>query len=296
MPDPTLALCTFSTGKAQVREVLGDWLGFLPRRPERVIVSTLLDDGEPRPVYRELADEGVIDELVTLEAPGLDGRTAETLGTLSALKAAADHGVDYALQVKLDTLPYRDGHDGWLDEALTVLREGGFAAFTGSMSDERGETLSDVPQGVPRDRYFRTRRFSVNFALLKPGPFVARVVESLGGDWCLDPAAFVGRGGDEGSRFAVEEAMTDALKTEGRHCVARHETPDWTVFHVNVWGERLAAVRERYRRRDGIKPFLNRGDITPGSRPDLWHWQYGTPVPTLTQRLRVKVGRWRRGL
>ena len=300
MPDPTLALCTFSTGAAMVREVLTDWLDFLPRRPDRVIVSTLKHDGDVHPVYRELVSEGLIDELIELDAPGFDGRTAETLGTMSALDAARQGGFTHALQVKLDTLPWRDHgtNEDWLDEALAILQEGNYFAFTGSMSAYDTEPVPTIEGGTdfPPGRYYETQRFSVNFSIFDPDDFVRRVVEALGGDWCLDPVRFVERKGDEQSRFAVESVITQMIEAEGRWCFSRNETPDWSVLHVNVWGERLQAVRDRYRRREGVEKFLNRGDWPRRQHRELWDWQYGTPVPSAMKRLRVKVGRWRRGL
>ncbi len=268
---PTLALCTFSTGDTLVREVLQDWLDFLPSRPDRVIVSTLLRDRhdasrDVHPVYRELVDEGLIDQLIELDAPGLDGRTAETLGTLSALHAA---DTDLALQIKLDTLPFRAGHADWLDEARAILHDGEFFAFTGSMSDYDATPLPRVAdRELPPGRYYQTQRFSVNFALVQPRAFVQRAVDTLG-QWCLDPPQFVARGGDETSRFAVETVVNDAIARDGLACFSRNETPDWTIFHVNVWGKTLAGVHRPLppSRQDHPLPQPRRHPPGQASRP-----------------------------
>ena len=76
----------------------------------------------------------------------------------------------------------------------------------------------------------------------------------------------------------------------------RIESLDWSVFHVNVWGETLRTVRGSYIKRKGVKRFLNTGKPPRRVARHPWQKYYGFPSPPLWKRLRIVLGRWRRNL
>ena len=78
--------------------------------------------------------------------------------------------------------------------------------------------------------------------------------------------------------------------------LVKHDAQDWSVFHVNVWGDALRKVRASYSGRRGVRRFFNTGK--PLRRPLRYPWQkyYGFPRPPFLRLMRIVLGRWRRTL
>jgi len=254
-----------------VREVLDDWMRFLSPRPQAVVfaVSAEID---PPPVYNELRDEGRIDRLLFNPSRGRSLSVLDLEGVRAAIEAAA---TDWVLLFKLDTLPYRVGSEGWLGEAIQVAEQHGYFGLTGSF---RSHDLVPGPEG-----FSKTRRFSQNFSLFRREAWMDLVNKGF-------------RSG-ETSRYAYEVLVETHLKVTGNYNLFRPETPDWTVFHVNQWGEDLRQIREQYRARRNIAAFMNVAvPLDPTEPLQQWQKYYGYPRPTLLRRARTRVGAWRRKL
>jgi hypothetical protein len=278
-----ITLCTYNTGADMVREVLGDWLSFVGGRPRRVIVAVSPRDNVP-PIYLQLQREGLIDQLLPVEARGRSVLEIDAEAVRLVIEAAP---TEWALLVKLDTLPYRRGHDTWLADAFEILHRHGLFGLTGSIP------LEDVQPLVKG--YSVTRQYSNNFSLFHRADWINAVRSFLGADpdgrIASDPR-FQG----DGLRLTNEAAIESYLQRNRQRMLVRHESVDWSVFHVNVWGEALRRVRLSYLSRKGIRRFLKIGKPTcwPPYHPwDLW---YGYPPPPILKRLRIHLGQWRRQL
>ena len=68
------------------------------------------------------------------------------------------------------------------------------------------------------------------------------------------------------------------------------EDPTWTIYHTNLHGERLQAVRADYLKRKNIAPFMNLALCTDPRRM-LETRYYGQRPPDLVKRLRIRFGR-----
>ena len=150
-----MSMCTFSTAQTIVREVLDDWLHFLGGRPNQVIfaVSPRI---EPPPVYEELCREWVIDRILPLDAKGRSVLEIEPEAIRLVVNAAP---TEWVLLIKLNTLPYRSGHETWLDDALERVVKNRLFGMTG------GSPIADL---VPlEDGYSTTQKFSNNFSLFR---------------------------------------------------------------------------------------------------------------------------------
>ena len=276
-----VSLCTYSTGHSMVREVLDDWVQFLGGRPNQVIFA-VSSSAETPPIYKELWRAGLIDQILQIEANGRSVMKVEPEATRLAIETAL---TEWILLVKLDTLPYRLGHDNWLAQAMERIQRYGLLGMTGS---SHMMSLAPLEEG-----YSVTQKFSNNFAIFRRS------------DWLNTISACVGRGYDQGIacspqfegdnlRYLNEYAIESHLERAGRYMLVRHESNEWSVFHVNVWGESLQKVRTSYRNRRRIKRFLTTGNPPKGPFRYPWQKYYGYPKPPILTLIRIVLGRWRR--
>lgn len=278
-----VSLCTYSTGPSMVREVLDDWLQFLGGRPRRVIFAVSSFTGTPL-IYEELRREGLIDQILDIKANSRSVMEVEPEATRSVVEAA---DTEWILLIKLDTLPFRSGHDDWLAHAMERIQRHGLFGMTGS---SHMMTLTTLEEG-----YSLTQKFSNNFSIFRRS------------DWLNAVGTCVGRGYDQGIacspqfqgnnlRYINEYAIESYLEQAGRHMLVKHESGEWSVFHVNIWGESLRKVRKSYRNRQRIKRFLTTGNPPRGPFRYPWQKYYGYPKPPIITLMRIVLGRWRRHL
>lgn len=280
-----LALCTFSTGPTMVREVLGDWIEFVGGRPREVIFAVAERDGVVPPIYEELQAEGKIDRLVRLEA---GGRAPEAMNAEAMGAAVAAATAEWLLVVKLDTLPYRAGHENWLAETMEAIVRGGFAGLTSCFF------YNEAEPSVPG--YKALQKLSENFTIIRRADWVEALDETLaGGGYHGEAARRDPRFAGDDHRIINEYALGDWLIRRGKRMLMKLESRDWSVFHVNVWGERLRQVRDSYRKRVGVDKYLNI-EIRRHRPPYAWYYTYGCEPPPLIKRIRIALGRWRRQL
>ncbi|MEG4856327.1 hypothetical protein QUB75_02980 [Microcoleus sp. K1-B6] len=275
-----LTFCTFSTSQIMVREVLEDWLSFLGGRPKQVIFAVSPAD-KPAPIYQELLAEGLIDEIVYVDLRGRSVGETDAEGIRVAIEAAK---TDWILLAKLDTLPYRKGHENWLDEVMQRVQKYNCFGFTGSFPSPDMQSLEPG--------YSKTQKFSNNFSIFRGTEWI-EVIDSYVGKKFDGAVAKNALYTKESLRFANEAAIESFLEKNQRYMLVRWETPEWTVFHVNVWGEQLRQIRDRYLARKDISSFLNTGRPQQiGFHP--WDLYYGYPKPPLIERFKIFVGRVRR--
>lgn len=278
-----ISLCTFSTGQAMVREVLDDWLQFLGGRPNQVIFAVSPID-EPPPVYGELRGEGMIDRILLLGTKGSSVMQVDSEAIRLIVAAAT---TEWVLLIKLDTLPYRSGHETWLDDAMELVEKYHLFGMTG------GFPIADL---VPlEDGYSTTQKYSNNFSIFRRSEWLSVIRASV--DNASDQAAAKGLQlhGDK-IRYLNEYMLETHLENTGRRMLVKHDTRHWSIFHVNVWGEALRSVRTAYIKRQGIKRFFNTGKPLRRSLRYSWQKYYGYPRPSFLRLMRIVLGRWRRSL
>jgi hypothetical protein len=280
-----ITLCTFSTGHTMVREVLEDWFDFLGGKPGQVIFATLQN---PPQIYEELLTERLVDQIIRLESNNRSIYEVDPEGIRAAVEAAK---TDWVLLVKLDTLPFRIGNENWLNEDMRAVQEFNCLGLTGS-----GSTYYEIHLAKPP--YSKIQCFSNNFSILKRKDWLSiqdtYIGKNFDGPLLQDPKF---KGDD--IRGSNEEAITTYLREKGQYMLVRWQTMEWSVFHVNVWGEKLKKVRELYLERKGVERYLFSGE--PHARSSYnrpWIRFYGYPFPSLFYRLkfalaiRTRLKRW----
>jgi hypothetical protein len=277
-----VSLCTYSSGSVMVREVLDDWLQFLGGRPRQIIFAVSPVIGAPA-IYDELLQEGKIDRIIGVEPKGRSSEEIEPEAIHLAINAAP---TEWVLMVKLDTLCYRSGRSDWLAEAMELVQRQGLFGMTGSGPP-------DPEQRRLNGDYCVTQKFSNNFSLFRRADWLSvvdTVVDQATGMNLAESPQFAGKG----RRYLNEHLIEEHLKKTGNKMLMRFESLDWSISHVNVWGETLRQVRESYIQRKGVKPFLNRGPRVKTIPLHPWDKYYGYPRPPVLKLLRILVGRWRR--
>ncbi|NJR39750.1 MAG: hypothetical protein HC781_14165 [Leptolyngbyaceae cyanobacterium CSU_1_4] len=157
-------------------------------------------------------------------------------------------------------MPYRQGHEGWVEESVGYLEREDVFAVGGSYN--LPAKLKDAWDG-----WYFSQKCSFNFALMKRTNYMKAMYE-FAGDYIAsgftheNPAAATHQ-----SRYLVEVAMEQYLERHQVYMLSKVEDPSWTVFHTNVHEERLQAARKRYRARRDIKRFMNVGFSEVSSDP-----------------------------
>ena len=281
-----LTLCTYSTGSIMVREVLEDWLVFLGGRPKEIIF-TVSPINNPPPIYEQLHLEKGIDTVIYLDPKGRSVAQIEPEAVRTAIEAAQ---TKWILLIKLDTLPFRRDHQDWLTNAVHVMEKYSCWGITGS--GRIYHDASPVEQG-----YSKTQKFSNNFSIFPRQDWLdiqdMYVGKEFNGLLLSDSIGSVDSKGDA-LRFITEEAVETFLEKNNRHMVVQWETLDWSVFHVNVWGDQLRQIRESYLARTKVSPYLFKGKPTSHSMIHPWNLYYGSLKPSLLKRLKIWLGYKRR--
>lgn len=157
-----ITFCTYSTGDLLVREVLGDWIKFLGGKPKQVIFS-VSPAANPPPIYAELHNEGIVDQVIYFEP---NDRSIYEID-LEAIRAAVGAAeTEWVLLAKLDTLPFRQGNESWLSEAIDAAQNSNCLGLTGS-----GLMYYDVHPAP--GSYSKVQKFSNNFSIIRKKDWLA---------------------------------------------------------------------------------------------------------------------------
>ncbi|MEX2218775.1 MAG: hypothetical protein WD749_08445 [Phycisphaerales bacterium] len=245
----TLAISGFGADRAAPR-ILLDWFRFLGGRPAEVVY---VDGGSARTSTRVLTSmlhRGLIDRLELLNPRHWENSYDRCY--IQEYRAGRLATRPYIMFVKLDMLTWRQGHARWLEEDMARLDQPGVFAITNSH-------LIDPPTGR-EGPYLRYDFASLNFALMKREAWERAMREQIGG---FIDAEFRGpfpahiQAEERWRRALVEWAWQSHCRANGLRTLARAESSDWTIFHVNKTGRRLLALRKRFLAREGIEAFFD---------------------------------------
>ncbi|MCP9861488.1 hypothetical protein [Cyanobium sp. Cruz-8H5] len=263
--------------------VLDDWHAFLGRPSLPWVVSTL---GNWKDNFSEAELTSCV-ETATLIRGESSKLPVHAIGPAMVYQTIKSIRTPWAVLVKLDTLPYSVVRaEGWIDRLVEDVERHGYWGATGSFRP------IDVRLG--KCNAFVTQCFSENFSVFRPSEWL-KAVESEGGDLVSRMATGQLEPGD---RFGTERAVDNYMRKQGLFLRFVSDTPDRSMFHINQWGERLLALRERYLRREGVEPYLNLAVPERGGPGEIHPWDryYGYPKPALLKRLRIWAGVHRRRL
>ncbi len=277
-----ISLITANYGEGVVlAEVINDWFDFLGGKPGEVVVIDCGSDSKTQNVCWNLFQNGVIDKLQLIHSSNDDfGRDK---GYIKEYTAGAIASKPYVLVFKTDTLPYREGNEDWLVDAVEYLERNDVFAVGGSYNMPCKH--HDAWEG-----WYFSHKCSYNFALMKRDKFMAAAHE-FANDFIL--AGFQGENPAAKTmqdRYFIEVAFERYMERHKLYTLVKIEEPGWTVFHTNTHDERLRQVREQYRARRQIKKYMNAGnsDEIPDPARAIY---YGFPPPPLHKRLRIAFGK-----
>jgi hypothetical protein len=279
-----LSLVARNYGDSLVFEkVLLDWFDFLGGKPGEVVIVDGGSDRATQEIYWDLFQRGLIDKLQVIR-PEHEEMNFDR-GYIQIHTAAAIASKPYLLMFNIDTLPYRQGHEGWLEEAIGYLDRPDVFGVGGA------HNLPAKFQDAWEGWYF-SRKCSLNFALFKRTTYLAAMYEYAGdyiasGFTSENPAAATDQ-----SRYMLEIALERYMENHQIFCLCKVEDPNWTVFHTNVHEEKLVLARERYVARYAIEQFMNAGNAMESTDPK--HMRYYGQLPqrlSWSKQIRVAFGR-----
>lgn len=256
----TLAVSGFG-GDAAIGTILNDWFAFLGGKPREVVYV----DGGSGPstvrVLTGLVRRGVIDRLELLNPSSWENSFHRCY--IQEHEAGALARCPYIIFVKPDILPLRRGFDGWLQEDMALLDDP--TVFAVTMSH-----LIDPPRSQ-RGAYDVHDFASLNFSLMKRESFREAMRSQIG--------AFID-GGYRGEfpphiqceeryrRALIEWAWQGHCRSRGQVTLARRESRDWMIFHINKSGRKLLSLRRKMRAMDDVERHfdLPKGLYRPAPR------------------------------
>lgn len=245
----TLAISGFRDG-IELRPVLRDWIEFIGGRPGEIVY---VDGGSPASTVRRLTkmlQEGLIDRLELLTPGHYENHRDRCY--VQEYRAGRLATLPYVMFIKMDTLPYRRGADNWLSEDLAALDRPGVFSIT--------HTHQDNPAIGRSGPYLVFDFTSLNFGLMKRSIF-DRAIEDQIGD--LVRSNFRGeypakiRTEEKFKRMLVEWLWHHQVLDHGLHTLARAESVDYTINHVNKRGRELLRIRRGFRARKGLERYFD---------------------------------------
>jgi hypothetical protein len=263
-----------------LENILNDWFQFLGGKPGEVVLIDCGSSPETQMLCWTLFQNKVIDKLQVIRPDHDD--FGKDKGFIKEYTAAAIASKPYILCFKTDTLPFRQGHETWLEEAIQYLDREDVFAISGAFS------LPSKHHDAWDGWYF-SQKCSYNFALMKRSAFMAALHEFAGefitaGFQGENPAAKTGQ-----DRFLLEVAWEQYIQAHNQFTLCKVEDMNWSVFHVNAHDENLQKIREKYITRQNVQPFLNRGMAEKIVDPHAPRY-YGHPSISLWKRIRIWFG------
>jgi hypothetical protein len=253
---------------------LSDWVEFLGGKPGEVVIVDGGSDQETVKAYLDLFADGRIDKLHLLQPSHKENNKDRCF--IQEYTAAAVTSGEYLLFFKIDTMPFRLGHDNWLDEAAALLDEPGIFAISGALNRH-------YPWQEDRPGWYATPACTINFSLMKRTSFMSALQE-LAGQYV--DSGFSGE--HRLGRFLLESAFGEYQTRHNLRTLCRIEDESWTVFHTNAVGPDLFSVRARFRERQDIRPYMNACLVNDIDR----YAYYGMEIERASAywRLRIALG------
>jgi hypothetical protein len=263
-------------------DVLHDWFRFLGGKPGEVVVVDSGSNAETQATYWKLFQEGLIDKLQIIQ-PTHEENNHER-GYIQIYTAGSIASKPYLLWFNIDTLPYREGYDNWLEESIDYLERDDVFAIGGAFN------LPSKHHDAWPGWYF-SHKCSLNFALMKRSTFMAAMHE-YAGDYIA--SGFLGENpaaATDQSRFLLEVALEQYMQRHKVYTLCKVEDPNWTIFHTNTHEERLKKIREKYMARQDIERYMNAGFSEAEPIPERAVY-YGQPSVRigLVKKLRISFG------
>jgi hypothetical protein len=231
--------------------MLEDWIDFLGCRPLEVVVVDGGSDANTIAMYHELFERGRIDKLYLMQSDHPENH--RYLCFIQEYYAGVMASGDYLFSFRQDTLPFRQGHDDWVDEAIALMK-GDPTVFAVS-----GSSPGQYPLGDCGDGWWCLENTSENFALVPRRHHVEsmRICHDFwSSGWRgVNPFAHIG---PIAARCMIECAWDKYCRDRGMRVLMKKEDQSWSVFHTTERGETLMRLRERNRRREGLEPYFNR--------------------------------------
>ena len=259
----TLAISGFHRhGASALRRMLLDWFAFIGERPGEVVY---VDGGSPPATTRRLVamlHEGLIDRLELLNPVHWENSYDRCY--IQEYRAGRLATRPYVMFAKLDMLTFRRGYSDWLAEDLRALDRDDVFAITNSH-------LVEPASG--RDGPYLTYDFaSLNYSLMKRSRWDEAVQEQMGE---LIASGFRGEYpahidvDPRWRRALVEWAWQAHCRRHGYRTLARAESRDWMIYHVNKSGRKLLWLRRRFLAGDGVEAFFDQPKMLyrPPHRP-----------------------------
>ena len=275
----SLAISGFGDG-VELRTVLGDWIEFIGGRPGEIVY---VDGGSGPATVRRLTrmlGEGLIDRLELLTPGHFENHRDRCY--IQEYRAGRLATLPYVMFIKMDTLPFRRGHDRWLAEDMAALDRPGVFAIT--------HTHQDNPS-IGREGPYLVYDFnSLNFGLMKRSVF-DRAIEDQIGD--LVRANFRGeypakiRADERFKRMLVEWLWHHQILEHNLRTLARAESMEFTINHVNKRGRELLRIRRAFRARKGLERSFD--------APRYYRAPRG-PLKRIGERIEAHVRRLRHAL
>ncbi|MDP9174833.1 MAG: hypothetical protein M3O30_13360 [Planctomycetota bacterium] len=244
-----ISLVAANFGNAETfSAILEDWFRFLGGKPGEVVIVDGGSDQATQAMYWKLYCDGKIDKLQVIRPTHPDNN--KDLCFIQEHTAGAIASKPYLLWFKSDTLPFRQGHDNWLSDAVGYLDRDDTFAVGGSFN------IPSKHHDAWPGWYF-SHKCSENFALMKRENFI-KAMEEFAGEYIasgfrgMSPAQ---RGRQ--ARYLVEVAFEQFIAKHEKYTLVKVEDPTWTVFHTNVLGPDLVKVREDYLARRDVEKYMN---------------------------------------
>jgi len=277
-----LTLTTYHVGSARSLVVLQDWLEFfgVAATQVRMVSATSYPQCFTNDEFCTLFPQSELVDLPT------HGQSIAELDSPAVYHAISSSPTAWVALVKLDTLPYRSlDHRDWLTSAAEVAAERGSWGITGFQT-HLCKRLSH--------QFSETQSFSQNFAIVHRDAWCSLFAE-YGGEL---RDRVLSKANSAVDRYGMEATIETGLAKEGWWNLRLVDREELSVFHVNRWGDELLRTRERYRRRDRVRPHFNgEGPLeAPVWTLPPWRRYYGTQRPSLFRRARNWMGQVRRRL
>lgn len=241
----TLAISGFG-GDSAIRTVLNDWFAFIGGRPREIVY---VDGGSAPATVRVLAGlvrHGMIDRLELLNPASWENSFHRCY--IQEHEAGALARSPYIMFIKPDVLPLRRGEDGWLARDIAMLEDPSVFAVTMTH-------LIDPPKGR-RGEYDVHDFASLNFSLMKRSSFREAMQTQIGG---FIDGGFRGefpphiRCEERYRRALIEWAWQEHCRSRGLVTLARRESRDWMIFHINKSGRKLLSLRSKMHASDDVE-------------------------------------------